>query len=54
MVNSFLTRVKIDVGELAQTKVTNFSDRVEKNVLSILNISVEAHCVKVNSCFVVF
>ncbi|CAL8107473.1 unnamed protein product [Prunus armeniaca] len=33
LVNTFLTRVKIDAGELARTKATNFSDRVQKTVL---------------------
>ncbi|CAL2270434.1 unnamed protein product [Prunus armeniaca] len=30
LVNAFLTRVKMDAGELTQTKATNFSNRVEK------------------------
>ncbi|CAL2237943.1 unnamed protein product [Prunus armeniaca] len=37
LVNAFLTGVKIDAGELARTKVTDFSNRVQKTVLSIAN-----------------
>lgn len=40
--NAFLTRVKIDAGELAWTKATDFSDRVQKSVLSAANISILA------------
>ncbi|CAL2228492.1 unnamed protein product [Prunus armeniaca] len=37
LVNAFLTGVKIDAGELARTKATDFSDRVQKTVLSAAN-----------------
>ncbi|CAL9000161.1 unnamed protein product, partial [Prunus brigantina] len=37
LVNAFLTGVKIDAGELARTKATDFSDRVQKTVLSTAN-----------------
>ncbi|CAL9000502.1 unnamed protein product [Prunus brigantina] len=37
LVNAFLTSVKIDAGELARTKATDFSDRVQKTVLSTAN-----------------
>ncbi|CAL8174645.1 unnamed protein product [Prunus armeniaca] len=37
LVNAFLTWVKIDAGELTRTKATDFSDRVQKTVLSIAN-----------------
>ncbi|CAL2271279.1 unnamed protein product [Prunus armeniaca] len=37
LVNTFLTGVKIDAGELAQTKATDFSDRVQKTVISTAN-----------------
>ncbi|CAL9020580.1 unnamed protein product [Prunus brigantina] len=40
LVNAFLTGVKIDAGELARTKATDFSDRVQKTVLSIANVMV--------------
>ncbi|CAL9019594.1 unnamed protein product, partial [Prunus brigantina] len=39
LVNAFLTGVKIDAGELARTKATDFSDRVQKTVLSTANVS---------------
>ncbi|KAI5324209.1 hypothetical protein L3X38_033282 [Prunus dulcis] len=35
--NAFLTRVKMDAGELAHTKATNFSNRVQKSVISAAN-----------------
>ncbi|CAL8085117.1 unnamed protein product [Prunus armeniaca] len=37
LVNAFLTGVKIDAGELTRTKATDFSDRVQKTVLSTAN-----------------
>ncbi|CAL2246823.1 unnamed protein product [Prunus armeniaca] len=37
LVNAFLTGVKIDAGELARTKATDFSDRMQKTVLSAAN-----------------
>lgn len=40
LVNAFLTEVKMDVGELAQTKATGFSDRVQKSILSTANVSI--------------
>lgn len=40
LVNAFLTRVKMDVKERARTKVTNFSDWVQKSVMSATNISI--------------
>lgn len=40
-VNAFLTEVKMDAGELAQTKATDFSDRVQKTILSSTNVSAE-------------
>ncbi|KAI5349592.1 hypothetical protein L3X38_002480 [Prunus dulcis] len=38
LVNAFLTEVKMDAGELAQTKATDFSDRVQKTILSSANM----------------
>ncbi|CAL2270716.1 unnamed protein product [Prunus armeniaca] len=37
LVNAFLTGVKIVAGELARTRATDFSDRVQKTVLSTAN-----------------
>lgn len=44
LVNAFLIGVKIDVGELAHTKATSFSNRVQKTVLSSANVSTETIC----------
>lgn len=44
LVNAFLTEVKIDAGEVAQTKAISFSYSVQKTILSSTNVSAKTSC----------